>query len=237
MIQPAEIPQATVARLPLYLRALAAMTAAGATTVSSKTLAARTGVNGANVRKDLAHLGTLGTRGAGYGAEVLLGAISSVLGVGEDRPLVIVGVGNLGRALAQYEGFSSRGFRVAGLFDTDPSKAGEAIAGVRIADPATLECFAGAVRPVIGVIAVPGYAAQNVADLMVAVGIASILNFAPSVIQVPEGVLVRQVDLATELQILGFYHRHRELAPEPGPQAQPGSESQCLSAHSPTQST
>lgn len=223
------IPQATVSRLPLYLRVLAALADKQVTTVSSKTLANQTGVHGANVRKDLAHLGTLGTRGAGYEVAVLLSAIAAELGVEEDRPLAIVGVGNLGRALAQYAGFSSRGFRVAGLFDNDPVKTGELIGGIRVADPSTLADFATTEHPVIGVIAVPGHAAQGVAEAMVGVGIASILNFAPSLVKVPMGVLVRQVDLATELQILGFYHRHREQPSEP--------ESQCPSPHSSTPST
>ncbi len=173
-------------------------------------------MSAANVRKDLSHLGTLGTRGSGYDVGVLLGAITLELGADSDRPLVIVGAGNLGRALAHYRGFSSRGFRVAGLFDIDPAKLGEVVAGVRVSPLAALEEVARSEGAAFGAVATPAHAAQGVVDNLVKAGVTSILNFAPTLTKAPDGVLVRQVDLATELQILGFYHAHRDGAHRDG---------------------
>jgi redox-sensing transcriptional repressor len=206
------IPDATVARLPLYHRGLVDLLRAKKTTVSSVSLADITGVNAAKVRKDLSYLGTYGTRGVGYDVENLLQQISRELGLTQNWPVVIVGIGNLGRALALYGGFSARGFRIAALLDADPSKAGEKFGDVSIRPTTDLPSIVAELETVIGVIATPGTAAQEVADLMVESGMTSILNFSPAMLTVPESVTVRRVDLALELQILSFHQQHR--APE-----------------------
>ena len=206
-----DIPEASVARLPVYLRALSGLADAGHTTVSSEGLATAAGVNSAKVRKDLSHLGSYGTRGVGYEVDELVRHISSALGLTQRWSVVLVGVGNLGHALAGYGGFASRGFRIAGLLDADPARVGEVIAGVAVRHMDDLDEVVRAGEVSIGVIATPAAAAQDVCDRLVAAGVTSILNFAPAVLQVPPGVDLRKVDLAIELQILSF-HEHRKSA-------------------------
>ena len=201
------IPEATVARLPIYLRALVEMAEGGATTVSSENLAEAAGVNSAKVRKDLSHLGSYGTRGVGYDVAYLVHQIRRELGLTQHWPVVIVGVGNLGRALANYRGFAERGFRMAALVDVDPAKIGERVEGAQIRPLEDLAEVARQHQALIGIISTPASAAQQVADAMVAAGIRSILNFAPVAIVVPDGVSVRKVDLAVELQILTYYEQ------------------------------
>ncbi len=203
------VPDATVARLPLYLRALATLAEGGVDTVSSGTLAAAAGVNSAKVRKDLSHLGSYGTRGVGYDVDQLLAMISGELGLTERRSVVIVGIGNLGHALAGYGGFASRGFSIAGLVDDDPRRAGETVGGVPVRPLPDLEEIVAADEVSIGVIATPAGAAQAVCDRLVAAGVTGILNFAPVVLTVPDDVDVRKVDLAVELQILSFHEQRK----------------------------
>ncbi|GAA5144892.1 redox-sensing transcriptional repressor Rex [Nocardioides marinquilinus] len=204
-----EIPEATVARLPVYLRALTGLADDGITTCSSEELALVAGVNSAKLRKDLSYLGSYGTRGVGYDVDYLRYQIAREIGVTQDLPVVIVGIGNLGHALANYSGFRSRGFRVVALLDADPTRHGEVVAGVEVRAFDDLEAIVREHDVAIGVIATPASAAQDVADRMVACGISSVLNFAPAVIAVPEGVDVRKVDLSIELQILA-YHEQRK---------------------------
>ena len=203
------IPEATVGRLPIYLRALVEMAENGVPTVSSELLAEATGFNSAKVRKDLSHLGSYGTRGVGYDVAYLIHQIRRELGLTQHWPVVIVGIGNLGHALANYRGFAERGFRAAALLDSDPAKVGEEVAGLRIRPVGDLPDIAATNEGLIGVISTPAPAAQQVADLMVRVGIRSILNFAPIALAVPEGVSVRKVDLAVELQILTYYEQRK----------------------------
>jgi redox-sensing transcriptional repressor len=203
------IPEATVARLPIYLRALTALAETGIRTCSSEDLATAAGVNSAKLRKDLSYLGSYGTRGVGYDVDYLRYQIAREIGVTQDWPVVIVGIGNLGHALANYSGFRSRGFRVVALLDAAPALTGEVVAGVAVRPFDDLEAIVRDHDVAIGVIATPASAAQAVADRMVATGITSILNFAPSVLSVPEGVDVRKVDLSIELQILA-YHEQRK---------------------------
>lgn len=197
-----DLPEATVARLPEYLRALHNLADTGHETVSSEGLASAAGVNSAKLRKDLSHLGSYGTRGVGYDVTLLIEQIEYVLGLTQRRAVALVGVGNLGHALAGYDGFASRGFRIAALFDADPARVGEEISGLVVQHVDDLPRVAAEESIAIGVIATPAAAAQRVADQLVAVGVTSILNFAPCVLSVPEGVDVRKVDLAIELQIL-----------------------------------
>ena len=207
------IPDATVSRLPMYHRSLLSLTARGVLLVSSEELAEASGVSSAKLRKDLSFLGSYGTRGVGYEVEFLLYQIARALGLTQVWPVVIVGIGNLGNALAGYPGFASRGFSVVGLFDTDPVRVDETVivAGkeIVVSDISKLPQVVLSSGASIGVIATPETAAQEVCDLMVRNGITSILNFAPVLIEVPAGVDVRRVDLATELQILAFHEQRK----------------------------
>jgi redox-sensing transcriptional repressor len=208
-----DIPEATVARLPVYLRALTSLAEAGTATCSSEALAAAAGVNSAMLRKDLSYLGSYGTRGVGYDVAYLRYQIAREIGVTQDWPVVIVGIGNLGHALANYSGFRSRGFRTVALLDADPARTGTEVAGIDVRPFDDLEGIVTEHGVAIGVIATPAVAAQSVADRMVAAGITSILNFAAAVLTVPEGVDVRKVDLSIELQILA-YHEQRKAQGE-----------------------
>ncbi len=203
------IPEATVARLPLYHRGLLELVRSKRSTVSSVALAELTGVNAAKVRKDLSYLGTYGTRGVGYDVENLMRQIGRELGLTQSWPVIIVGIGNLGQALASYGGFSARGFHIAALLDADPAKVGVQIGGLAVRPTSEMADIVKEHDVVIGIISTPGSAAQEVADDMVAVGLSSILNFSPAVLAVPEHVTVRRVDLALELQILSFHEQHR----------------------------
>ena len=208
------IPEATVARLAVYLRILSGLgdqRGQRQSTISSEELASAAGVNSAKLRKDLSHLGAYGTRGVGYDVALLIDQIEYVLGLTQRRAVALVGVGNLGHALAGYDGFASRGFRIAALFDADPGRVGEEISGLVVRHIDELARVAVEEAIAIGVIATPAPAAQAVADQLVSVGVTSILNFAPCVLSVPEGVDVRKVDLAIELQILSF-HEHRKAS-------------------------
>jgi redox-sensing transcriptional repressor len=206
------VPDATVARLPLYLRALGSLAEDGVSTVSSEELAAAAGVNSAKLRKDLSYLGSYGTRGVGYDVDYLVFQVSRELGLTQDWPVVIVGLGHLGHALANYGGFASRGFAIRALVDSDPAIVGTEIAGLTVTPLERLEDVVGDLGVAIGVIATPAQVAQEVCDRLVAAGVSSILNFAPSVLAVPDHVEVRKVDMSIELQILAF-HEQRKVAP------------------------
>jgi redox-sensing transcriptional repressor len=205
------ISEATVARLPVYLRVLTSLAESGVATVSSDVLAGAAGVGPAKLRKDLSHLGSYGTRGVGYDVEFLVYQISRVLGLTQHYCIVIVGVGNLGQALAGYGGFGTRGFRVAGLVDADRSRVGSVIAGVEVKHVDELERIIADDEVSIGVIATPASAAQDVCERLVEAGVTSVLNSAPVVLAVPDGVDVRKVDLSIELQILAFHEQRKSL--------------------------
>jgi redox-sensing transcriptional repressor len=206
---PGGIPDATVARLPVYLRALYTLAERGVSTVASEELAAAAGVNSAKLRKDLSHLGSYGIRGVGYDVQYLVYQVSRALGLNQNWPVVIVGAGNLGRALGNYGGFLTRGFRIAALFDTDQSLVGRELGSVVVRHVSELEEVVTSAGVAIGVIAVPATAAQAVCDRLVAAGVTSILNFAPVVLTVPDKVDLRKVDLSIELQILAFHAQRR----------------------------
>src|SRR6185369_3683031 len=206
-----DLPEATVARLPEYLRALHHLAEEGHDTVSSEGLAAAAGVNSAKLRKDLSHLGRTGTRGVGYDVTLLIDQIEQVLGLTHRRAVALVGVGNLGHALAGYAGFGNRGFRIAALFDADLGRVGEHINGLVVRHIDELPEVVLEESISIAVIATPAHAAQHVAYRLVEAGVTSVLNFAPCVLNVPDGVDVRKVNLAIELQILSF-HEHRKSA-------------------------
>jgi len=204
------IPDATVARLPLYYRALLGLAEIEVDTVSSDELAMLAGVSAAKLRKDLSYLGSYGTRGVGYDVAFLLRQIGKELGLGRSWSVAIVGVGNLGSALANYRGFAQRGFEVAALFDADPAKVGQMVGGLEVRSVDDLEKVCSAQSIDIGIIATPAAAAQEIADRLVSAGVKSILNFAPVEVRVPSDVVIRKVDVAVELQIIAFY-RQRDL--------------------------
>jgi redox-sensing transcriptional repressor len=205
------IPEATVARLPIYLRALVNLSERAIATCSSEELAAAAGVNSAKLRKDLSYLGSYGTRGVGYDVEYLRYQIAREIGLTQDWPVVIVGIGNLGHALANYSGFSSRGFRIVALLDSDPARVGEEVGTLSIRPFDEIESLVADHDVAIGVVATPASSAQEVCDRLVGAGVTSILNFAPAVLAVPDGVDVRKVDLSIELQILAYHEQRKAL--------------------------
>ncbi|HWE57897.1 MAG TPA: redox-sensing transcriptional repressor Rex [Acidimicrobiales bacterium] len=206
------IPEATVTRLPLYLRVLGEQ-AGRVQTLSSEELAARAGVNAAQVRKDLSYLGSYGTRGVGYDVAYLVREINRRLGLDGERRVAIVGAGNLGQALASYGGFPARGFHVVAAFDADPAKVGTFVGATQVQHVSILAEVLAVKGADIAVITTPAPAAQQVADALVAAGVRSILNFAPTGIVVPADVALRQVDLGIELQILSFYQQRLTNGP------------------------
>ncbi len=205
------IPEATVGRLPIYLRSLVEMAERGASTISSGDLAEAAGVNSAKVRKDLSYLGSYGTRGVGYDVAYLIHQVRRELGLTQDWPVLIAGAGNLGHALSNYKGFTARGFRIGAIVDNSKGKVGERIGSITVEHIDRLGQICRREDVAIGVICTPAAAAQEVADRMVAAGIRSILNFAPAVIAVPGHVSVRKVDLSIELQILAYYEQRKAV--------------------------
>jgi redox-sensing transcriptional repressor len=208
----ARVPEATVARLATYLRVLSSLADRSVGTVSSEELAIAAGVNSAKLRKDLSYLGSYGIRGVGYDVTTLTEQISRTLGLTVHRTVALIGVGNLGQALAGYAGFATRGFRIAALLDADPSRVGSQIRGLRVRDIGELDTVVAEHGITIGVLAVPAGAAQDVCDRLVEAGVTSILNFAPVVLSVPPHVHLRKVDLAAELQILSFHETRKAAA-------------------------
>ena len=206
------IPEAALGRLPVYLRILVDLAADSVTRVSSEQLAELAAVNAAKVRKDLSYLGTYGTRGVGYDVQFLTYQIQRELGLNQSWPIVIVGAGNLGQALANFSGISERGFHIVGVVDKDSSKIGSLVGGVRVTHADELAQIVQAKSVSIGIIATPAQHAQEAADSLVRAGVGSIMNFAPTVLNVPEGVNVRKVDLALELQILSYYEQCRNTS-------------------------
>lgn len=204
-----QIPVATVSRLPTYLEALTVKLQHGERTTSSQDLAVATGVNAAKVRKDLSYMGQYGTRGVGYDIPYLIHHIERVLGLTEQWRCALVGVGNLGRALASYPGFEERGFQVTAAFDSDPAKVGSRIGGVVVQASNELQKTIAERSIVIGIVAVPAPAAQGAVDSLIDAGVKSILSFAPITLYVPEDVTVRKVDLSMELQILSFHEQRK----------------------------
>ena len=209
--RPRTIPEATVARLAVYLRVLTALADAGRSTVSSGELASAAGCNPAGLRKDLSHLGPCGVRGVGYEVRTLRDRIAGVLGVERSRACVLVGIGNLGSALADYAGFGSRGFEFVGLFDAAPDRIGEKIGGLPVRPIDELAEVVADTGASIGVITTPAEVAQEVCDRLAAAGVRSVLNFAPVALVAPDGVDVRQVDLSVELQVLAFLGQQRAV--------------------------
>ncbi|MEM7096507.1 MAG: redox-sensing transcriptional repressor Rex [Actinomycetota bacterium] len=206
------VPAATVARLPLYLRCLEQLERDEVETVSSSRLAALAGVNAAKLRKDLSHLGSYGTRGVGYQVAHLMRSIRFELGLDEQSPVVVIGLGNLGQALVNHAGFGERGFPIVAVFDIDPDKIGRIVGGQSVAHLDDIDSIVQTQGARTAIITTPVHAAQDATDRAIEAGITSVLNFAPTVVQVPDGVALRQVDLALELQILSYYQPRGEAS-------------------------
>ena len=200
----ADIPSATVARLPRYLRCLGDL-ATMATSCSSDQLAVVAGGNAAQVRKDLSYIGSHGTRGVGYDIEDLMATIRTVLGMDRRHPVVIVGAGNFGAALTNYRGFHNWGFEIVAVLDIDSNKIGRPIDGLTIESMERLEDIVANKNVEIGIVATPASAAQHAADRLIDAGVKSILNLAPVVLQTEDDVSIRRVDISTELGILAHH--------------------------------
>ncbi|WAL39065.1 redox-sensing transcriptional repressor Rex [Brevibacterium sp. BRM-1] len=200
-----EVPAPVVSRLPAYLHALEELVAEGRTTVSSEELAGKCQVGAAILRRDLSQVSAVGRRGVGYDSTALTRAIRGFLDVDSRRAVAIVGVGRLGTALAHYPGFLPAGFEIAAVFDDDPAKIGTAMGGLTVRHPDDLAAVIARTGIDLAVLAVPAEAAQATADACAAAGVRGLLNFAPVLVSSPEHVHVRSIDLASEMQLLGFY--------------------------------
>ncbi|MEY4608063.1 MAG: hypothetical protein RL625_280 [Gemmatimonadota bacterium] len=206
------IAEPTVRRLSGYLRYLEAFDADGHETISSGELARVGGTTSAQVRKDLSFFGSFGKRGLGYAVKDLMASLREILGLDTRWPVVIVGAGKIGAALAQYRGFGTHGFDVVGIYDTDPARVGTQLSGVTVRADGDFERDIAALHPRIAVLCVPGESAQAALDRVVAAGIRAVLNFAPTSLVAPEGVTVRAVNMATELEVLAYALTNQGLA-------------------------
>ena len=200
-----EIPDIVVGRLPVYLRALSRMAQEAQQITSSKELGERLGISSAQIRKDLSHFGEFGKQGTGYQIQFLVEQIQRILKVETEWAVALVGLGDLGRALAHYKGFANRGFRITAIFDNDPKKIGADINGLAVMDSAHVVAEIGARRLRVAMLAVPAEQAQEVANQLVEAGIKGILNYAPINLTVPKDVRVQYIDPVTHLQRMTFY--------------------------------
>lgn len=206
------IPDVVIRRLPIYARALTQHLGAGRSTVSSNELAIATGSTAAQIRRDLSYFGGFGKQGMGYDAEHLLGAIKGILHLNERWPVVLVGAGPLGQAVARYSGFEEQGFLIRRVYDHNPERIGARIDALVVEDAAAMPEALIREGISVAILAVPATAAQAVADTLVGAGVKAILNYAPSMLQVPEDVRVQDIDPVAALQSLTYY-----LAPPPPP--------------------
>ncbi len=204
------IAESTVRRLSLYLRFLEEHKAHGHATISSGDLASFGATTSAQVRKDLSFFGSFGKRGVGYAVKDLITAIREILGLEHSWNVVIIGAGKIGAALAQYRGFTERGFKVAGVYDADRSKVGTKFGDITVRPDSEFEKDIAKLRPQIAVLCVPPEAAQPLVDRVAKAGIRAILNFASVPLHAPEGVTIRGVNMATELEILAFAITHED---------------------------
>lgn len=205
----AKIPEATITRLSIYSRYLERLNRRGVVTVSSGEIAEGVGASPAQVRKDLAYFGEFGTRGIGYNVKDLLHYTMKILNLTHPWPMVLAGAGNLGTALCTHRGFRDRGFTIEGVFDNDLTKIGKRIEDLLVRPLEEMPEIIREKKAMIGIIAVPARSAQEVADIMVNNQLPAILNFAPRVLNIPENVLVRNVDLSVSLEVLTFNLKYR----------------------------
>lgn len=202
---PIEIPEVVIERLPVYARALAALQARGLDVVSSQDLGDQLGVTPAQIRKDLSYFGRFGKQGRGYNVNRLMDELRQILGLDRSWAMVLIGVGQLGRAILHYGGFGPQGFHVVEAFDASPEQIGQQIGTASIRDVADLPDYLSRAHIDIGIVSVPGQYAQGVIDALVAGGVRAILNYAPISAQVPTGVHIRQIDPVLALQSMTYY--------------------------------
>ncbi len=202
MTSVSDIPDIVIGRLPIYLRALSQLVQQGQEITSSHELGQRLGISSAQIRKDLSHFGEFGKQGTGYNIAHLQAQLRQILRVDREWPMIVVGAGDLGRAIAHYGGFVERGFRVVGVFDNDPARTGQKVAAFAIQDTSSLPQFLSGRGVGIAILTVPKEAAQTVADLVVGLGIRAIWNFAPTQLTLPPDVSVRHENLAVGLALL-----------------------------------
>lgn len=202
---PIEIPDVVIDRLPMYARALALLDRNGREVVSSQELGAQLGVTPAQIRKDLSYFGRFGKQGRGYSVPRLLEELRQILGLDREWTMVLVGVGQLGRAILAYGGFAPQGFRIVGAFDADPATIGEQVNGARVQPASDLETSLRTHPADIGIVATPAAQAQEVIDRLVGCGVKAILNYAPIAAHVPPHVHIKDIDPVLSLQSMTFY--------------------------------
>lgn len=204
-IVPSNIPDIVIGRLPIYLRALLRLAQEGREVTSSHELGQRLGISSAQIRKDLSHFGGFGKQGTGYQISYLIDQLKQVLKIDREWDVALVGAGDLGHAVANYRGFSDRGFRIVAVFDSDPSKIGKPIGKLTVNPFSELEDVITARGIKVAMIAVPAQNAQDVADQLIKAGIRAILNYAPISLNVPSGVHVQYIDPVVHLQRMTYY--------------------------------
>ena len=200
-----KIPDIIIGRLPIYLRALQRMAENGMKTTSSQELGERVGISAAQIRKDVSQFGEFGKQGTGYSISFLIDKLREILNVNRMWDVAIVGAGDMGHALARYQGFTNRGFRVVMIFDNDPAKVGQKVGDFTIEDTAKLVDRIRSAKVKMAMITVPASAAQSVADKLTQAGVKAILNYAPISINIPDNVHVQYIDPATHLQRMTYY--------------------------------
>ncbi len=200
-----KIPEIIIGRLPIYLRALQHTAENGVKTISSQELGELVGISAAQIRKDISQFGEFGKQGTGYSIEFLINKLCEILKVNQTWDVIVVGAGDLGHALAHYQGFKDRGFRVVAIFDNNKNKVGQTIGSFKVEDAAEMSERIRSLGVKIAVMTVPASAAQEVADVLVQAGIRSILNYAPVNVNVPSYVKVQYSDPATNLQKMTYY--------------------------------
>ncbi|MDE2181157.1 MAG: redox-sensing transcriptional repressor Rex [candidate division NC10 bacterium] len=200
-----KIPEKTITRLSIYLRCVEELESEGTTSVSSKQLADRFGLNSAQVRKDLAYFGQFGIRGLGYYVTPLRHSLEEILGLKRAWEVALVGLGNLGSALIAYKGFQEKGFKISVVFDRDPVKIGRRVEGIPVMDTGTIISVIRKRKIKIGILAVPAAGAQAILDALVKGGVIAVLNFAPTQLIAPDSVKVQNVDLSALLKTLSYH--------------------------------
>src|SRR5688572_16335825 len=200
-----KIPDIIIGRLPIYLRALQRLADAGIQTTSSQELGEIVGISAAQIRKDISQFGEFGKQGTGYSIPFLIERLRNILKVDRVWEVVIVGMGDIGHALARYNGFANRGFHINMVFDNDPQKIGQKVGDYEVFDTATLAEKVKQNKVKIAMLAAPASSAQEITDLLVKAGIKAILNYAPTSLNVPSGVRVQYIDPVTHLQRMTYY--------------------------------
>ncbi|HEV2108515.1 MAG TPA: redox-sensing transcriptional repressor Rex [Thermomicrobiales bacterium] len=199
------IPDIVIRRLPIYVRTLRGLQEQGTASISSDELARHIGVTAAQIRRDLSYFGKFGKQGKGYDTGFLANAIAQILGLERQWDVALAGLGNLGRAIVNYRGFGSSSFDIVALFDQNPNHIGQEIAGMPVLSDKEIQTVVQERGIQVGIIAVRAAAAQRIADQMVSGGIRAILNYAPVVLKVPEGVTIREIDPVSALQSMTYY--------------------------------